>query len=142
VKRHHDQGNSYLKKKKKHLTGGLLRVLESASVFILTVTWQHTDRHDPGEVAESYILVCRERMRERWEREGGREREGEEERGREGGRGTERGREGEGGREREREREHKGFETSKPNPSESIPPTRPCLLILPSLSQTVHQLKI
>lgn len=66
--------------------------------------WQQADRHRTGEVAESYIVIQRQKE-EREREEGGRK----------------------GGREADRRTVHWGFETSKLT-SRSIPcPTRPQL---------------
>jgi hypothetical protein len=106
VKRHNDQGNSH---EGNHLIGDLLAVSEG--VYYL---------HGAGPVAKSYILICGGGV---W---GGRtEREGRRE----------------GRTERERERGRRlglawTFKTSKPSPSDILPPIRPHFLVLIILSNS------
>jgi hypothetical protein len=53
VKRHHDHGNSY--KKKKHLVGAGLQFQRFSSLSSWQEAWWHTGRHDAGEGAENSI---------------------------------------------------------------------------------------
>ena len=57
TKRHHDQDNSY---KRNNLIGDLLTVSETLSI-IMAESMAQAGRHSGREVAESYILIWRER---------------------------------------------------------------------------------
>jgi hypothetical protein len=55
VKRHHDQGNSY---ERNYLIGGLLNSFRSLGHYL-------DGEHGAVAVAESYILICKQKERER-----------------------------------------------------------------------------
>jgi hypothetical protein len=95
--------------------------------------WWQVGRYGTRAVAESLYLIHKKKGRKRKRK---RDRETERQRERQRDRERERQRETETETERQRERLSMVwvFETSKPTPSDTLPPTRPYFLILPKQS--------